>query len=61
MCFLLMITEYTTTTAITYKIQCQVNTGTSTTDGYVNRSRSDSDDTFRTTCASSITVMEVSA
>ena len=50
-----------TTSAITYKIQCQVNTGTSTTDGYVNRSRSDSDDTFRTTCASSITVMEVSA
>jgi hypothetical protein len=46
-----------TTSAITYKIQCQLNAG----DGYVNRARDDTDNVYRTTPASSITVMEVSA
>jgi len=46
-----------TTSAITYKIQCQLNTG----DGYVNRARDDTDNVYRTRTASSITVMEVSA
>ena len=46
-----------TTSAVTYKIQTQVNQG----DGYVNRSRNDSNDVFRARTASSITAIEVSA
>ena len=46
-----------TTSAITYKIQTQVNQG----DGFVNRSRNDSNDVFRARVASSITAIEVSA
>ena len=46
-----------TASAITYKIQCQVNSDT----GYVNRSGDDADQNYRARSASSITVMEVAA
>ena len=46
-----------TTSAVTYKIQCQLNQG----DGYVNRSRDDADANYRARSASSITVMEVTS
>lgn len=46
-----------TTSATTYKVQCQVNAGT----GYVNRSGPDQDDVFRARTPSSITVMEIAA
>jgi hypothetical protein len=46
-----------TTSATTYKIQCQVNALT----GYVNRSGADQDDVFRARVPSSITVMEIAA
>jgi hypothetical protein len=44
-----------TTSATTYKVQCQVNAVT----GYVNRSGPDQDDVFRARTPSSITVMEI--
>ena len=46
-----------TTSATTYKIQCQVNGGT----GYVNRSGADDDAAYRARVPSSITLMEISA
>ena len=46
-----------TTSEITYKLQCQLNNG----DGYVNRARDDQNEVYRNRSASSITVMEVSA
>ena len=45
-----------TTSSTTYKVQCQVNSGT----GYVNRSGNDSNDAYRARVPSSITVMEIS-
>jgi hypothetical protein len=46
-----------TTSSVTYKIQCQVNSLT----GYVNRSGKDDDDTYRSRVPSTITVMEIAA
>jgi hypothetical protein len=46
-----------TTSATTYKVQCQVNGGT----GYINRSWSDDNGNYRARTPSSITVMEIAA